>query len=67
MDKKFIEKLKRQIEYLMKDAKPYTGKTPRLANKPSLFQIIKTKEQADRLMRDHKIASGELIIVEASK
>lgn len=53
------EELKKLLEDSKKGAKEYVGKPPRTRKKSSLHQIIKTKEQADRFMRDLKAAESQ--------
>jgi hypothetical protein len=51
------EELQKQFEYYTRNAKPFVGKPPR-SKKSSLAQIIKTKEQADRLMAQLRALSA---------
>ena len=45
------EKLKKQLEDMRNKAQKYTGKIPLSGTRSSLHRIIKTKEQAERLMK----------------
>ena len=67
MDKERELELDRVWKEATKNAKIITGNLPRACGRSSLSQTIKTKEQADRFMRDLKICFGELIIIPAPK
>lgn len=45
------EKMEEIFERAFGNAKPYTGPKLKTMKKPSLFEIIKTKEQAERFMK----------------
>ena len=65
MDKETEMKFNKAWEAATKNAKIIAGPPPKA--KSSLSEVIKTKEQAERFMRDLKICFGELIIVEAPR
>jgi hypothetical protein len=50
------EKLKKQLEEMISKAQKYTGKIPHSRTRSSLHRIIKTKEQAERFMKQLKSA-----------